>query len=272
MGVGEATFYRWKKKYAGMGVAKIRRLKQLVADLSLDKAMLQDALRKKCLTPVRRRKLVAHILRRATRSPSSGHAERLLCPVQSSVQERSGQAGGVTDSVAGPGATARPSYGYQRLHVLLLREGWRVNHKRVYRLYTEEGLSMRRKPPKRRTMAARRKKLPRPTKTNESRSMDFMSDQLYCGRRIRVLTIVDNHSRESLALKVGRSFKGEDVVAVLNELIQVRGTPRSIRVDNGTEFTSKVVDPWAYWSRVTGSHAIARSPEFPSRHLRQQRP
>jgi len=148
-------------------------------------------------------------------------------------------------------ATGRPSDGYRRLHILLLREGGRVNHKRVYRLYSEEGLTMRRKPPRRRISAARRKRLPCPVRTNESWSMDFMSDQLYSGHRIRVLTIVDNHSRESLALKVGRSFKGEDVVAVLNKLIQTRGTPRSIRVDNGSEFTSKVVDQWAYWNKVT---------------------
>jgi len=81
--------------------------------------------------------------------------------------------------------------------------------------------------------------------------MDFVSDQLYSGRAIRVLTIVDNFSRESLALKAGLSIKGEDVVAVLNTLIRGRGVPRSIRVDNGTEFTSVVMDQWAYLNEVT---------------------
>ena len=78
-----------------------------------------------------------------------------------------------------------------------------------------------------------------------------MSDQLFSGHTLRVLTIVDNFSRESLALKVGSSLKGDDVVGVLNALICERGAPRSIRVDNGTEFTSVVLDQWAYWNGVT---------------------
>jgi len=148
-------------------------------------------------------------------------------------------------------ATSRPSYGYRRLHILLGREGWRVNHKRVWRLYREEGLSMRRKRPKRRVSAAPRMERPAPVSTNESWSMDFVSDALYSGFPIRVLTVVDNHSRESLALKVGRSLTGDDVVAVLSGLIQTRGTPQSIRVDNGPEFTSVTLDQWAHWNKVT---------------------
>ena len=77
-----------------------------------------------------------------------------------------------------------------------------------------------------------------------------MSDQLVSGHRIRLLTLVDNFSRESLALKVGLRLGGEDVVEVLNEVIAERGRPRSIRCDNGTEFTSQVMDQWAYWNRV----------------------
>ena len=78
-----------------------------------------------------------------------------------------------------------------------------------------------------------------------------MSDQLYSGRSLRILTLVDNYSRECLTLRVGVSLKGDDVVAVLKEVIQQRGAPRSIRVDNGTEFTSVVMDQWAYWNGVT---------------------
>ena len=146
---------------------------------------------------------------------------------------------------------SRPHYGYRRVHVMLLREGWEVNHKRTYRLYREEGLCMRRTKPRRRVSAARREQLPRPVKTNESWSMDFMSDQLYSGTSIRVLTIVDNFSRESLSLRVGRSLGAEQVVDELNRVTAARGVPRSIRVDNGTEFTSRLVDQWAYWNGVT---------------------
>jgi putative transposase len=81
-------------------------------------------------------------------------------------------------------------------------------------------------------------------------NMGLMSDQLVSGQPIRVLTIVDNFSQESLALKVGLSLRGEDVVGVLNGLIRERGRPHRIRRDNGTEFTSQIVDQWAHWNRV----------------------
>jgi putative transposase len=148
-------------------------------------------------------------------------------------------------------AGARPSYGYRRLGLLLRREGWEANHKLVFRLYREEGLGMRRKRPRRRVSAARREAVVAPRRTNESWSMDFMADQLYSGRAIRILTLVDNYSRECLALGVGVSVKGDDVVAILNTVVRERGAPRSIRVDNGTEFTSMAMDRWAYWHGVT---------------------
>ena len=145
----------------------------------------------------------------------------------------------------------RPSYGYRRLHVLLTREGWRVNHKRVYRLYSDEGLIMRRRRPRRRVSAARRLKLPEAKTTNERWSMDFVSDQLCSGHVIRVLAVVDDYSRECLALKVGQRIGGDDVAAALSDLIRERGRPRSIRVDNGPEFTSRLLDQWAYLNKVT---------------------
>jgi len=81
--------------------------------------------------------------------------------------------------------------------------------------------------------------------------MDFMSDELFDGRRIRLLTIVDNHTRESLAIHVGRRIRGCDVVEVLERIVKDHGTPQTIRVDNGPEFISKDVDQWAYWNHVT---------------------
>ena len=147
-------------------------------------------------------------------------------------------------------AAARPNWGYRRLYALLRREGWQVNHKLVYRLYREEGLGLRRRRPRRRVSAARRQKLPAPARCNESWSMDFMSDQLASTHRIRVFTLVDNFSREGLALRVGLRLGGEDVVAALNKVTAERGRPRSIRCDNGSEFTSQVMDQWAHWSQV----------------------
>ena len=129
-------------------------------------------------------------------------------------------------------AQVRVSYGYRRLHILLQREGWGVNHKRVYRLYSEEGLMLRKKKPKRHVSCRKREERPVAAGVDESWSMDFMSDELFDGRRIRLLTIVDNFTRESLAIQVAASIRGQDVVDVLQSLKEQRRLPRTIRVDN----------------------------------------
>ena len=147
-------------------------------------------------------------------------------------------------------AAEHVGYGYQRLYILLRREGWPVNHKRVYRLYREDQLCLRKKPPRRRVACRKREIRPAATRKNECWSMDFVSDQLYDGRRIRVLTLVDNHTRESLALHVGQRVRGMDVVHVLERVVGTRGRPLAIRVDNGPEFISKDLDLWAYWNKV----------------------
>lgn len=147
-------------------------------------------------------------------------------------------------------AAARVRYGYPRIHVLLRREGWLVNRKRVYRIYREEGLSMRLKPPRRRKSIVVRSDRPTAQKVNETWSMDFMADNLSDGRKIRLLTIVDNYSRECVALEVAPSFKGSDVAQVLTRVVAERGKPRWIRCDNGPEFISKALDQWAYWNKV----------------------
>ncbi len=144
-------------------------------------------------------------------------------------------------------ATSRVGYGYRRLHILLQREGWQVNHNPVYRLYREEGLRMRKRPPRRRVACCKREIRPVAPKKNECWSMDFVSDQLFDGRRIRVLTLVDNHTRESLALHVDQRVRGRDVVRILERVVDVHGLPSAIRVDNGPEFLSKDLDLWAYW-------------------------
>jgi len=147
-------------------------------------------------------------------------------------------------------ARARVSYGYRRIHILLQREGWKVNHKRVYRLYKQEGLVMRSKRPKRHISACRRVERPIADHPNESWSMDFMSDELYNGQRIKLLTLVDNFTRESLAIKVDQRLGGHGVVEVLMSVAQERGLPEKIQLDNGPEFTSKILDQWAYLNGV----------------------
>ena len=129
-------------------------------------------------------------------------------------------------------AQSRVSYGYRRLHVPLQREGWAVNHKRVYRLYSQEGLMLRNKKPKRHVSCQRREERTVAAGVDERWSMDFMSDELFDGRRIRLLTIVDNFTRESLAVKVAASIRGQEVVEVLQRLMEQHRLPRTIRVDN----------------------------------------
>jgi putative transposase len=135
------------------------------------------------------------------------------------------------------------------LHVLLRREGWRVNHKRIYRLYREEGLGIRVK--RRKKLACASRVLPSPaTRPFELWSLDFLTDSLADGRRFRVLTIVDHVSRVSPAIEVGSSVTGERVVGVLERLKRMVGRPERIAVDNGPEFISKALDAWAYRNGV----------------------
>jgi len=147
-------------------------------------------------------------------------------------------------------AATRVRYGYPRIHVLLRREGWLINRKRVYRIYREEGLSMRLKPPRRRKSIVLRTDRPTAQAINQTWSMDFMADNLSDGRKIRLLTIVDNFSRECVALDVAVNFKGTDVAQVLTRVVADRGKPRWIRCDNGPEFVSNALDQWAYWNKV----------------------
>lgn len=140
-------------------------------------------------------------------------------------------------------------YGYRRLHVLLRREGFEINHKRVHRIYCELGLQLRPKRPRRHVSAAHRQPN-RPTRPNQAWTMDFVSNQLHGGQRFRALTVVDVFSRESLALEPGPHLRGEDVVRVLDRIAARQGTPRHIYCDNGSEFCSRLVDLWAYHHKV----------------------
>ncbi len=140
----------------------------------------------------------------------------------------------------------RVRYGYRRIHVLLRREGWQVNAKRVYRLYNEMGLQLRNKTPKRRVKAKPRSDRKITGKRNDVWAMDFVHDQLATGGKLRILTIVDTFSRFSPAVDARFSYKGRDVVETLERICRRIGTPNVIRVDQGSEFISHRVDRWAY--------------------------
>jgi putative transposase len=141
-------------------------------------------------------------------------------------------------------AAERPRFGYRRLHALRRREGIVVNHKRVQRLYGEEGLAVRRR---RRKRLARegRGAAPAPTRPGEQWGLDFVSDALASGRRLRLLCVLDLCTREALAIEVDVSLPGTRVAAVLERLAAARGTPAEIVLDNGPELTGRALDAWA---------------------------
>jgi putative transposase len=142
-------------------------------------------------------------------------------------------------------AAAWPRWGYQQLHVLLRREGHVINHKRVLRLYREEGLAVARRRRQKR-VALPRVPLPKPARRTERWSMDFVSDALADGRAFRCLTIVDDFTRESPAIEVAHSLPAWRVIHVLERVATERGYPASIVCDNGPEFASKALDLWAH--------------------------
>jgi len=147
-------------------------------------------------------------------------------------------------------ALARVRYGYRKIRVLLNREGWAVGKHLVYRLYREEGLTLRHRPPRRRkAMVVRAYRAP-VTRPNDAWSLDFVADQLVNGHRFRALTVVDVCTRESLAIEVGQRLRSEHVVHVLNRLTAQRGAPTRLWCDNGSEFCSQLVDLWAYQHQV----------------------
>lgn len=153
-------------------------------------------------------------------------------------------------------------YGYRRITALLHVEGWRVNHKRVERIWREEGLKVPKKQSKRGRLYLSDGsciKL-RPCWKNHVWSYDFVSDRLSNGKKFKMLTVIDEFSRKCLAIKVGSSLKSDDVIATLTELFTTEGLPDYIRSDNGAEFTSGMVRNWLASLSVTTAYITPGSP------------
>jgi putative transposase len=146
-------------------------------------------------------------------------------------------------------AERRKRFGSPRIGIMLKREGWRVNHKKIERIYAEEKLALRRRK-RRKKFVGPRVPLPVAARPNQHLSMDFVEDRLTSGRKIRTLTIVDHFSRLSPALEVDTSLGGRRVVRVLDRHIERHGAPDVITIDNGTEFDSKAMDEWAFKNKV----------------------
>lgn len=145
----------------------------------------------------------------------------------------------------------RVRYGYRRVHVLLDRESWGINIKKVYRIYKDLGMQLRNKTPKRRVKAKLRDDRSEAVCPNDVWAMDFVHDQLALGQKLRILTVVDTHSRYCPATDARFNYRGEDVVQTLERVCKNIGYPKTIRVDNGSEFISRDLDLWAYANQVT---------------------
>ena len=139
----------------------------------------------------------------------------------------------------------RRRFGCPRLHIMLRREGFMINHKRTERIYRQEGLSLRIK--RRKKLASLlRTDIPKPAYANHIWSMDFMRDNLSDGRAIKLLTVVDEWTRKCFRIEVDTSINGVRVAKILSEISQTQGLPEIIIIDNGPEFISNALDSWAY--------------------------
>ncbi|MGV7204000.1 IS3 family transposase [Xanthomonas citri] len=259
MGIAEATFYAWRKKYGGLGPSELKRLrlleeenrklKQLVADLSLDKAMLQEVVNKKALRAPQKRDWVARLKERF--GVSERRALRIVSMSRSafSYKAKARDCSAIRLRMREITQT-RIHYGCERVLVMLRREGWRDNHKRVHRIYKEEGLSLRYCRPRRSRSSRRRQPIKVATAPNTLWGMDFVSDAFFDGRRFRLLPVLDHFTHECLDIVVDQSLRADDVAAAVARLVVQRGKPEAIKVDNGSEFAGKVMDRWAYENGV----------------------
>ncbi|WP_238273001.1 IS3 family transposase [Methylobacterium cerastii] len=256
LGVSSVTYYRWRREFGGLKSDQVRRMKSLetenarlrkaVADLTLDKLILQEASPGKLLSPARRRACVEHI--QLTMNISERRACRALGQHRSTQRKvprgRDDEEALTADLVALAEKYGR--YGYRKISALLKAAGWFVNDKRVERIWRREGLKVPAKQPKRGRIWDNDGSCVRlrPEHRNHVWSYDFVEARTHDGRKIRMLNVVDEFTHECLAIRVARKLKATDVIDVLSDLFIVRGVPGHIRSDNGPEFVAKALQAW----------------------------
>ncbi len=155
-----------------------------------------------------------------------------------------------------------PRYGYRRITAMLRAEGWAVNRKRVYRLWRQEGLKVPVNKVKRQRLGGSDNSCSRrrAEHINHVWSYDFVTDRTAGGRRLKLLVVLDEYTRESLSIEVARSLKSTDVIGTLGSLFAVRGAPQYLRSDNGPEFVAEAVRPWLQSSGVSTLYIAPGSP------------
>ncbi|WHQ68565.1 IS3 family transposase [Methylorubrum extorquens] len=263
-GISDATFYTWRSRYSGMEVSDARRLKaldeenrklkKLLAEAMLDVATLREAFGKKLLTPGARRTAVRWAIE------EKGYSQRRACGLIGLEPKTYRYASTRSDDAAvrvrlRTLADKRRRFGYRRLLILLHREGLTLNHKKLFRLYREERLSVRKRSGRKRALGTRAPAAVS-QEPNQRWSLDFISDTLDDGRRFRILVVVDDCTRECLALVVDTSLSGQRVTRELDRIIAGRGKPLMIVSDNGTELTSHAILRWQE-ERAVEWHYIA---------------
>ncbi|MGR3758994.1 IS3 family transposase [Roseobacteraceae bacterium NS-SX3] len=270
-GMSSATVYKWRAKYGGMDASLIsemkamaeenRRLKRMYADVSMQNDLLKEALGKKLIRPAQRRELAVKAV--AMKGVSIALACRAFGVSETcyryspKLNEENEQ---IADLLLGL-TTARKTWGFG-LSFLYLRnvQGYSWNHKRVYRIYRELELNLRIKPRKR-LKREKPDELAVPEVPNEVWSMDFMADRLEDGRQFRLLNVLDDFNREGLGIEVDFSLPAERVVRALNQIIEWRGAPRTIRVDNGPEYVSGTLMEWAENRDITLAYIQPGKPQ-----------
>ncbi|WP_309957664.1 IS3 family transposase [Agrobacterium tumefaciens] len=252
-GISEATFYNWKAKFGGMDVSEAKRLKALedenaklkkvLAEQMLDAAALRELVGKKMVGPAAKREAVTHL--KAVMGLSERRACQIISADRKTIRYRSSRPPEVDlRAKLRDLANERWRFGYRRLFILLRRDGEPSGVNRIYRLYREEGLSVRKRKARRRAVGTRAPILVE-AKANARWSLDFVHDQFACGRRFRVLNVVDDVTRECLAAILDTSISGRRVARELTTLIERRGKPGMIVSDNGTELTSNAILAWS---------------------------
>ncbi|MDR5726292.1 MAG: IS3 family transposase [Terriglobia bacterium] len=256
IGVTEVTYYRWRNEYGGLKGDQVKRLKELeaentrlrraISDLTLDKLILQEAAPGKLLSPARRRACVDHVVaelgvpqRRACRALGQHRSTQRRLPttpddevaLRADIIELARQYG---------------RYGYRRVTALLRAAGWSVNKKRVERIWRREGLKVPAKQPKRGRLWLNDGSCIRlrPERPNHVWSYDFVADRTHDGKAFRMLCIIDEFTREAIAIRVARKLKATDVIEALCDLFVERGVPAHIRSDNGPEFVALALREW----------------------------
>ncbi|AZR22575.1 IS3 family transposase [Xanthomonas vasicola] len=253
LGISDATYYVWKSKYGGMEAADVQRLrdletehsklKRMYAELAMENHALKDVIAKKPVDPAHKRPLLAWLVEQ------HGWSERRACAVvgvarSTARYRRRPDRDEEVIALLSELAERFPERGFGKLFQIIRRRGHVWNHKRVWRVYCLMKLNQRRRS-RRRVPTRHPQPLACGERPNAGWSIDFMSDALWDGRRFRTFNVIDDFSREALAIEVDLNLPAARVIRTLERIAAWRGYPAKLRLDNGPEFVALALAEWA---------------------------